>query len=301
MSRRSSIARDGIMSPGASSISKPPYGAPVAPSRPVVKLPAGARPQASVPNGAIHAGSSLAPTDGVSEPMHPPPGKPAFQSSWTGQLHMHQPRPQKTVSVTTIESPSKEKIHAPQQHELQPFHHQVPAHVNGVKSLQEYTGPYPAPTAVPYTGVQTAGTPAHLPENAINAQPFQPDQPQMFYPTHYPMQDMVVYPSTESQTTQFAPQTMMAQPMYMQPTPHGSYLVPVLSPSAVPPITSVAEAPVGTNAYESNGTVYYYDTSQYGEGAMNNGAYTSPGPDAASKGGNDVFYPQPPMNYYPTQ
>lgn len=301
MSRRSSIAREGIMSPAASAISKPPLGAPIGPSRPIVKLPSGVRAQAPVLNGAIHTGPTLPPTDGVSEPMHPPPGKPTFQSQWTGQLPVHQPRPQKTVSVTTIESPSKDKMFTPHQHDHQPFHHQVPNHVNGVKSMQEYAGAYHSHGPASFHNTQPGGTPSHLPENAINAQPFQPDQPQIYYPAPYHMQEMMVYPSADNQNTQYGSQHMMGPPVYMQPAPHGSYLVPMLSATGMPPIQSVADAPLGTTAYESNGTVYFYDATPYGEGAVNNASFASPGHDGTVKSGEEVFYPQPPLDYYPPQ
>ena len=300
MSRRSSAAaRDGIISPATSSYSKAPFHAPPIPSRPVVNLPLHHR--AAIPAhqyGMIYNGSHLAPTDGVSEAMHPPPGKPTFQSQWTGQLPVHQPRPQKTVSVTTIESPSKENLHAPQQQEQQPFHHQVPGHVNSTKP-QEFQPAYQPQGSWSYSGVPAPDTPANLPDGAVNAQPFQPDQGQMFYSGPYPMQEMMIYPSTDVQsTTQYTGQPMMAQPIYMQPTPQGSYLVPMVDPSAVPHMNSVGESPMGANAYESNGTVYFYDPSQYGNGTVANSGYTQHDPNNSEKNGNEVYYP---MDYYPTQ
>ena len=299
MSRRSSIAREGIISPAGSSISKQPLGAPIGPSRPIVKLPAGSRIQGSMVNGIVHTGPTLAPTDGVSESIHPPPGKPTFQSPWTGQLPVHQPRPQKTVSVTTIESPSKDEIFIPQQHDNQPFHHQVPNHVNGIRPVQEHGGSYPQQGQIAFNTSQPTGTPTHLPENAVNAQPFQPDQPQYYYPAPYPMPEMMMYLGGDNQAAQYGTQPMMAPTMYMQPAPQGSYLIPVLNATNVPPMPPVAEAPLGTTAYESNGTVYFYDAAQYGDGAMSSAPYAPPDADSSGKGGEGVYYPQAPMNRYP--
>ena len=283
MSRRSSIARDGIISPAASALSKAPFGVPAAgPSRPVVKLPAGARASGSLHNGFTHNVSLMAPTDGVVEPMYPPPGKPAFQSQWNGQIPVHQPRPQKTVSVTNIESPHKERLYPPHQHEHQPFHHQVPTQVNNGQPQPQAAGNFPP-----------NGTPSHLPDNAVSAQPFHPDQPSMYYSTPYSMQEMMYYPQTENATNSYTPQTMMPAPVYMQPTQHGSYLVPMLSPAPVPAMAPVVEAPQGTTAYEQNGTVYFYDASRYGNGGVNGAAYTTPGPSSA--------YPSAPINYYSPQ
>ena len=299
MSRRSSIVRDGVISPAASTITKPPFGAPMAPSRPIVKLPAGARPHIQMQNGYGHPAAMMgAPTDGVSEPMYPPPGKPTFQSQWNGAIPVHQPRPQKTVSVTNIESPSREreKLHAPHQHEHQPFYHQVPTHVNGTKNAVEQVASHVPYSANTLNGGQTVATPTNLPDNAVNAQPFQPDQPTIYYPAPY----QVYYPSPDN-SNPYVSQQMMAPPMYMQPTMQGSYLVPMLSPAPVTTMAPVAEPPQGTTAYEQNGTVYFYGLPQYGNGSQVNGSgYPVSGENAANSNGNEAFYPAP-TNYYPQQ
>lgn len=70
-------------------------------------------------------------------------------------LPMHQPIPQKTISVDDIESPTR----APQQQSQQPFHQQMP-NVSGQPQMP------------------------HIPEGAIYAQPFQP-YPMMPYGTQF--------------------------------------------------------------------------------------------------------------------
>ncbi|KAL9089163.1 MAG: hypothetical protein Q9159_002723 [Coniocarpon cinnabarinum] len=301
MSRRSSVVREGIVSPAAAAMAKPPFGAPTAPSRPVVKLPVGARPHMPLPNGMSHA--TAATTDGMSEQLYPTPGKPAYQSPYTGQIPVHQPRPQKTVSVTNIESPSTEKLHAPQQHEHQPFYHQVPSHVNHAKLVPEHARPGASFAANQFAGTQPTGTPAHLPDNAVNAQPFQPDQSAMYYSAPYPMQDMMYYPPPENGPASYMSQPMMASQMYVQPTVHGSYLVPMINPTPVSNVSSVPEVPPSMTAYEQNGTVYFYDPSQYGgETHPNENAYGASSTNSAAKPhANGMFYPSAPSNYYSSQ
>lgn len=163
MSRKSSfggIGRDSVRSPAGSN-----YGRPVAmdPPRPVVRLPApGAMPMPmpmSMPYGPI-----------------PVPEALSFQSPYgngsvTHGVHstaipMYQPRPQKAVSLSNIESPASLSVKAPQQQQEQPFHQQVPPHVAAPEGLRAQQA---GQAAVP------SGTPlSHIPEGAIYAQPFQP-------------------------------------------------------------------------------------------------------------------------------
>jgi len=85
-------------------------------------------------------------------------------------LSLQHPRPQKTISLGDIESPT---IRAPQQQSQQPFHQQMPPAVTLGEAQQKMP---------------------HIPEGAVYAQPFQP-YPAMQYPgyygMHYPAQVMV--------------------------------------------------------------------------------------------------------------
>ena len=102
---------------------------------------------------------------------------------------------------------------------------------------------------------------------------------------------MMYYGGPGNSTAPYPSQPMMGPPMYMQPTAHGSYLVPMI-PSTMPAVGSVAEAP---QSYEQNGTVYFYDQNQYGaNGGVSNNPY-----DASAT--NGAVYAPAPMNYYPQQ
>lgn len=85
-------------------------------------------------------------------------------------LPMHQPVPQKAVSVADIETPT---LKAPPQQSQQPFHQQIP------QSISEPQQKMP-----------------HIPEGAVFAQPFQPypAMPPGFYGVPYHPAAMVVQP-----------------------------------------------------------------------------------------------------------
>ncbi|KAK5942903.1 hypothetical protein PMZ80_005469 [Knufia obscura] len=137
MSRRPSIAASatgsGIHTPTGMPLPQYPMGM----QKPVVRMPAH-------PNYAFFPGMQSADVfmGDNSAIIHSP----------LTTLPMHQPTPQKTVSIDNIESPS---MNVPQQQSQQPFHQQIPAH------MQEQ-GQQKMP---------------HIPEGAVYAQPFQP------YPT----------------------------------------------------------------------------------------------------------------------
>ncbi|KAG7150942.1 hypothetical protein HYQ46_000071 [Verticillium longisporum] len=204
---------------------------------------------------------------------------------------MHQPRPQKTVSVAGIESPTLD-----QQPFHQAFHQQVPPQVsNGL-------GPDGHSRQPSYPSHLSTGTPlSHIPERAIHAAPFQP--------THYGQQNYYGH----QQSYGMMPQ----QPGYYQPPAYNGGVMP--SPaSAVPFIPASQQAQSqnypqqsqyeqhgpggnpGMVAQEVNGMVYYYDASQmppsnnyqgyqgppvYGSGVPGMAGMVAPSPDG-------FFYPQ---------
>lgn len=277
MSRRSSIggaaSRDGVHSPAGSVLSRAPVP-PTEPGKPVVRLPPPSRqalgvtgpPPVVFPNGTAVSGA-------VPPSSFPPPQKPTFRENRPTHIPMHQPRPQKAVSVADIESPASFTFNPPQQQQEQPFHQQVPRQVNGHNYTQD-PSMYNPHSRHPSHPSQPSGTPlSQIPGRAIHAQPFQPypfPQPQAFYPNAYPS-GPVFYPPSSGEYPAYSP--AMA-PSATAPTfVPGSQQIPYVVP--VPPPSSDQSGQTGTVAHESNGMVYYFDSSQLYTG--NNSTYPAPG------------------------
>lgn len=216
---------------------------------------------------------------------HPPPAQPLRQEARRMSLPMHQPRPQKQVSLATIDSPST--MQAPQTQEQAPFHQQVPSNTNGTssepmtnrqQSLQGQQYPVVTPLSV-------------IPEVAANAQAFQPGMPasQGYYPPQYPAQSMYYYPQASGAAHgQYPAAPYGADAQYFMPFyGQGQAQVPEMAdPSAA-----------GHYAHESNGMVYYYDPNAATSEAQ---MYNYPQPAA----GDGFYYGQGQMSnqmYYPTQ
>lgn len=215
-----------------------PGGVPQHGGRPVVRLP---HAMAPFPQHVSPGGSHI-----VSYPLPQTPAIEHYRETTT----MHQPRPQKTISVSGIESPATMALHAPQQQQnQQPFENQLPHHIaEGSQSAPSVDGAGP-PSFYPYQGQFPTGTPlSNIPERAIHAQPFEPPgQPygHAFYGQQY-AQPNYYYPP--------------AMPVYA--APQTSYAVPSANP--IPAVSPAAQgqAPAGTVAHESNGMVFYLDASQ---------------------------------------
>lgn len=284
MSRRSSLAlegpRDGGGSPTGSAISRNQSVA-IDPGKPVVRLPPSTDPYQPL---VTHVAAPI-----VNLPQtqsYPPPQSQSVKESRPLPLTMHQPRPQKSVSVADIESPATLNFHPPQQQMQQPFHQQVPLQVNG----QGYP---PDPNLYLHSRHPShssqRGTPlSQIPERAIHAQPFQPF-PYQQGPAFYPQQ--------------FAP------PVYFYPPPAPSMGPSVAAPAFLPaqqypfvvtgstPSASTEATPqAGTVAHESNGMVYYYDSSQIATDPEHSATY----PSVAYAPPNGYVVPQPAV-YYSTQ
>lgn len=270
MSRRSSLAyevpRDHIISP-AGSMSRPlmPNDA----SRPIVRLPPSNQQnpststQASVNGDQTGADMQQPSVEDMSRPQsYPLPQKPAFRENRTNAIPMHQPRPQKAVSVADIESPATLSFNPPQQHQ-QPFHQQVPAQVNG-NGYPHDTHLNPHSRNPSYPSQTSSGTPlSQIPERAIHAQPFQPNpyqQSQGYYPQQYPMlppQQGYYYPPPFNagmgpQAPAFVPapqQQQQSQPPIDQAQPQEAS-------------GSQQNGAGGLVAQEVNGMVYYFDPTQ---------------------------------------
>ncbi|RWA04487.1 hypothetical protein EKO27_g10621 [Xylaria grammica] len=290
LSRRSSIApdmnRDYLASPTGSVVSRPalPYDT----TRPVVRLPPQTRqdqriPSASEAPAVLPLNSSHPALNERPQPQtHPLPPKPPFVENRAAPIPMHQPRPQKTVSVASIESPENSYHQA--------FHQQVPVQVsNGLG--QDSHARHPS-----YPSQHSTGTPlSQIPERAIHAAPFQPNQfsQQGFYPTYQmiPPQQGYYYPA--------AP-----YPGTIPPGP--TAFVPGSQPGQQPQSEIGSGQPTGQNsqnpnlvAQEVNGMVYYYDASQLPPIAP----YTYPasqGYPMPNVGINGMVTPSPDGYYYPT-
>lgn len=273
ISRRSSIAREGLISPSESVASRAPVGAPTGPaSRPVVRLPTGNRPSSNVSThtGTITHHPHLMP--------YPLPSRPALRENREGPIPMHQPKPQKTVSLNSLETPGRDQLQAPQQQEQQPFHHQFPM---GSAGQDQYMAPSSG-----------GGQSSMLPEQAVNAQPFQPGQA-MFYPHSYSMQSPYqYYPAAgDAHMMPYGAGPVAGYPMYSQPM---GYMMPMGPPSGIGNEASMY-------SQESNGTMYYYPPGGQHQGETN--GYAISGDRSGMKPEANEFYyqPPPPMMYYPTQ
>ncbi|KAI1193094.1 CASC3/Barentsz eIF4AIII binding-domain-containing protein [Nemania serpens] len=252
VSRRSSIApdmsRDFLASPTGSVVSRPtlPYDT----SRPVVRLPPQSRQDQRIPsNGdgsvAIYGDTSHSMLNERPQP-HPLPPRPSFVENRAAPIPMHQPRPQKTVSVASIESPENSYHQA--------FHQQVPVQV------ANSFGPDTHVRHPSYPSRHSTGTPlSQIPERAIHAAPFQPNHqflPQGYYPPYQmmPPQQGYYYPPS---------------PYPSAMAPSATTFVPGSQPAQQPPTevgSTQSAGPASQNpnlvAQEANGMVYYYDASQ---------------------------------------
>lgn len=316
MSRRSSIAPADFISPTGSAM-----------SRPVVRLPPMVQQQLPMPmHGQVPTfipppppPVDIAVTDtpgpeqqfegtqtsinSMPQPQtHPLPQKPAFQENRSdASIPMHQPRPQKTVSVENIESPTRQINPPPQQYQ-QAFHQQVPPQVANSLSQDTQARNPSYPTQI------STGTPlSQIPERAIHAAPFQPSayaqqpqqpQPPGYYNQHYQM--------------------MQPQQGYYYPQPYGNSMTPS---AAAPPFYPGAQPPQGLSynqgsqgeapsaqatgqsgggpstlvAQDVNGTVYFYDAAQIPTyptypGYSQPGYAPSMGMGIAPQQGPDAYY-----------
>lgn len=232
LSRRSSIApdigRDYILSPTGSTI-----------SRPVVRLPPRADSRASYVDGVQGQGLPPASQININEAAQPQayllPQKPLYQESQAASIPMHQPRPQKAVSLQNIEPPAMQQNSQPYQ---QAFHHQVPVQVSNSLGHDSHTRHPSYPR-------HTTGTPlSQIPERAIHAAPFQPTH--FSQPGYYPPYQMV-----------------QPQGYYYPPATPYSAAAPAFVPGPQQP-QSQGDPGAAANlvAQEVNGMVYYYDAVQ---------------------------------------
>lgn len=317
MSRRSSLARevnrDSLVSPAGSTMSRPQM--PVDVSRPIVKLPPVNQPVPPPQFAAAEAdagveqqnGPPTAATTTDEIPQHPQsyplPQKPTFRENRPNAIPMHQPRPQKTVSVADIESPATLSFNAPH-HQQQPFHHQVPIQVNGNGHTHEsmlHT------RNVSYPSQASTGTPlSQIPERAIHAQPFQPNPYQQPSQNYYPQAYQVMQPAQGYYYQQgFNPSMGSSGPAPFVPGQQAQQ-APPQQPSFSQPGQAVDASQAGAPnlvAQEVNGMVYYYDAAQI-PAVASFPAYSAPQgypmqPVGGVVGMGGMMTPSPDGFYYP--
>jgi hypothetical protein len=308
MSRRSSLARE-YLADGNMAVS--PSGS----VRPVVRLPPGSQ-QHSASGTPIYLSGQGTPVMNAPPHGYPLPQKPTYRENWPTNITMHQPRPQKAVSVAGIESPAYGAGPSQQQQEHAPFQHQLPAHVNGANGPPEFypRGQQQQQQQQQAYPSQPSGTPlSNIPERAIHAPAF---QPQPFNPQPSYQQAAPAYYYQPAQA-QYPPGSVMA-PMFMPNGQHGAILVPTVVPTQPqvyiqqqPDASAAAQASLV--AHEQNGMVYYYNPNDVYQGAPappasegfnQAGNYTMPGMGGMMTPTPDgYYYPQVPQGaiYYPPQ
>ncbi|KAI2624106.1 hypothetical protein GGS21DRAFT_546993 [Xylaria nigripes] len=288
-SRRSSVApdigRDYLVSPTGSVVSRPALS--YDNGRPIVRLPPQDRQGRAVPPPSEAPVAMPLPTlqpalNERSQPQaHSLPPKPPVLDNRDASV-MHQPHPQKTVSVASIEMPENSYHQA--------FHQQVPVQVSNGLCHDAHTR-HPS-----YPSQHSTGTPlSQIPERAIHAAPFQPNQfsQQGYYPPYQVMTPQqgyyyssVPYPSTMD--------------------PNAATFVADSQPGQQPQSEVRSNQPTGQNsqnpnlvAQEVNGMVYYYDASQLASMAPYPYPTTQSYP-MANVGMNGMGAPNPDAFYYPT-
>jgi hypothetical protein len=239
MSRKSSLGgsvpRDGVRSPTDSTVFRSIGITLDSNARPIVRMPS-VGPPLLIPQAGM-------PIANGQYPVQPVVPMPVFGSQ-AAPIPMHQPRPQKAVSVADIETPASFPFKAPEQQQQQPFHQQVPNHVTNNYGEDKSTA----------AGPGMAGTTplSQIPEGMVFAPTFQPFA-QMGQQPYFnaPYNGAVFYPSIPDPNA------------FAMPMP-----APVLAPSFVPgsqshPVNYMADPNMaaGMMGQDPNGTMYFYNTA----------------------------------------
>lgn len=241
-------------------------------NRPVVRLPYGKQNYSGTTTPSGPMSGHHTPTGVPQLHTYPLPQQPTYQGTPTTTTH--HPRPQKTISVTGIESPVVlQQVHAPQDH--LPFQNQLPAHMNeqagygpsappfySPRQQQQYGYPQQQHSGTPLSGV----TEQQMQMSGYQA-PMMPYAPAPYYPA-YPPQQSYYYPPT-------GPNGHMPMQMYM-PGPQ-AYVVPpkhVPHQPTQPPVPAEIQpgepqhqhrhqpSQSGMVAHESNGMVFYLPATE---------------------------------------
>jgi hypothetical protein len=168
-------------------------------------------------------------------------------------IPMHQPRPQKAVSVAGIDSPAAFHFKGPQQQQELPFHQQVPTHMANSYGDDQIGPPIPQPVA--------GGIPlSQIPEGTAFVPGFQP-YPMMGGPAYFgaPYVNGAMFPPPVNDSSGYA--------LHMGD--------PTLAPNFIPgsqahhagymPASAAVEGGMLPNmvAQESNGMVFYYNPPMF--------------------------------------
>ncbi|KAL2206126.1 hypothetical protein CC79DRAFT_1369556 [Sarocladium strictum] len=292
MSRRSSVVheRDYMFSPTGSVVSR----AAVAPepTRPVVRLPPSAQPGVPLGPAADMAGRNApmeASSGTSSQHNYLLPQKPAFQESQAShQIPMHQPRPQKNISMADLDPP---QLSQGNQAFQGAFHQQVPLQMSNGAPMENHQ------RQLSYPSQHSTGTPlSQIPERAIHAAPFQPHtfgqhQPPMHQQPSLYTQQQPGYPPQQQQPGYYYP------PGYAGPPT----MPPAQAPGFAPPVQQSEGAGGNLVAQEVNGMVYYYDAAQLAQPVNSYPSYPSAGQpyQASVMGMGGMVTPSPDTYYYP--
>ncbi|KAI9788405.1 MAG: hypothetical protein M1816_006930 [Peltula sp. TS41687] len=326
LSRRSSLAqeitRDNITPQSATTGSRP-QAAFTEPNKPIVRLPPTARPvqgsqQIGVSRENTNTGSVVSGNDFSGQALQ----YPAYRENRSIVLPMHQPRPQKAVSMAGIESPERMSFPPPPQQQQQPFHQQILPEMNGA-IVPFDPSQHPHFRQLSHLGQPLTGTPLpQIPERAIHAQPFQPHYisaqplpPPPFYPQPFTAataaSGTIVYPTSDGRAPgPYSPAvaaSTVSAPVFVPGQPQGTtYMMAIPPPTAAPPPPPLPpqqqQQPTGqsgtTFAQESNGMVYYYDASQvYSAGGFAPASYGLT-PTAGTMSVAGVIAPGNPEGYF---
>ncbi|KAF8454238.1 hypothetical protein BGX38DRAFT_1268132 [Terfezia claveryi] len=244
------------------------------PKKPVVKLPPSTEPLLKILTDLTNQTNNVpsSPANKPAAPVtvkpplsYPTPAPPIHDVRGTPIIPMHQPRPQKTVSVADIETPVS-NMHYATNPCMPPHPHGYPDMNNGtVTPANGYPNNIYTHSRHPSYQSQppTTGTPlSQLPDRAIHAQPFQPNC-----------------------------NSYVASPLPNE-TPTAYHSAPVQQPQQ-------------TIAQESGGTVYFYDPSTYYAACVaaqgSYGAPLTPAPEqgmGVPSGGTVYYYPPQGTVYY---
>lgn len=265
MSRRSSVGTmlpgDPVRSPGGSALPLPPSHV-AQPVKPVVRFPPAARPSEWLPSPGTQS-MTAAPSTAIS--VQPVRQSHDRKEQVSDVLTMHQPQPQKAVSVADIESPARFHFHPPAQQQEQPFHQQMPVAASSQMYADNGSGHNGHVRRTSHLSRPSGSPLSQIPERAIYAQPFQPiavPGPAAGYIPPAYATGTVFYPALQGEIPGYGIGMGSHMPSIYLP---GVHPPPYMVPAATLPAAAPADGntPSGTVAHESNGMVFYYNSSQF--------------------------------------
>lgn len=316
MSRRSSVVYDQtpLFSPTGSVISR--AAVPLENPRPIVRLPPAGRPD--LPFGGdipMSYDQSMMPPPVPPSMAMPPPQLPTQQhtpdqhrrapshdrsDSLSNSLPMHQPRPQKNISVADIESPTLNQSGNPAFQ--QAFHQQVPFQVANNTQHGSHGRRISHASHASHTSQHGTGTPSsYVPDSGIHATPFQPaaygqqsyynqqqfqgQQQGYYYPPGYAHHNMNSSGSSGAYTTAGSAAMPGSYAIQGHHAHHGSQ-----GGSTNPNLV----------AQEVNGMVYYYDAAHI-QSTGSYPSYSSQGYQPGTLAMQGMMTPSPDAFYYSQQ